>query len=230
MLGALTLVVGMPETDPIPMPANIEYVGPILWEPPDIEIPDWIPQGGSDKPVISVYPGNPRYVPFRRSPFDSYVVLDSCIQALSDEPYQIVLMMGHQKLPIHQEWIPSNFVVASYLPGIQMAERSDLLVHHGGYGSCQTGLYAGVPAVIIPTYSERESNARRVSATGAAEVVYPRTDHSGRKRVDASELRDRIRHVLAKPSYLERAGKMQDKLRSHGGAKKAAALIEKVAA
>jgi len=48
-----------------------------------------------------------------------------------------------------------------------MAERSDLLIHHGGYGSCQTGLVTGTPAVIIPTYAERESNARRIAALGA---------------------------------------------------------------
>jgi len=46
--------------------------------------------------------------------------------------------------------LPPNFYYASYVPGLAMAERSDLLIHHGGYGSCQTGLYAGTPAVIIP--------------------------------------------------------------------------------
>ena len=34
-------------------------------------------------------------------------------------------------------------------------KRSDLLIHHGGYGSCQIGFCTGTPDVIIPTYSER---------------------------------------------------------------------------
>jgi UDP:flavonoid glycosyltransferase YjiC (YdhE family) len=34
--------------------------------------------------------------------------------------------------------------------------------HHGGYGSCQTGLVPGTPALILPTFPERESNARRI--------------------------------------------------------------------
>jgi UDP:flavonoid glycosyltransferase YjiC (YdhE family) len=49
-----------------------------------------------------------------------------------------------------------------------MAERSDLLIHHGGYGSCQTGRLCGKPAAIVPTYAERERNPRRVAALGAA--------------------------------------------------------------
>jgi len=43
-----------------------------------------------------------------------------------------------------------------------MAERCDLMVHHGGHGSVMTALAAGTPAVIIPTITERERSARRV--------------------------------------------------------------------
>jgi len=38
----------------------------------------------------------------------------------------------------------------------EMAERCDMMLHHGGYGSSQTGLYTGTPSFAIPTYSEHE--------------------------------------------------------------------------
>jgi len=60
---------------------------------------------------------------------------------------------------------------APYLPGRAMAERCDLIVHHGGHSSVMTGLSVGTPAVIIPTITERESNARRLAALGAGEIV-----------------------------------------------------------
>jgi UDP:flavonoid glycosyltransferase YjiC (YdhE family) len=108
-----------------------------------------------------------------------------------------------------------------------MAERSDLMIHHGGYGSCQTGLYAGIPQVIIPTLSERESNARRVLQQGAGEIVLPTSDATGiSKKVDASELAAKVRKVLSTPSYKENARRISAKLREYGGAPRAAELIE----
>jgi UDP:flavonoid glycosyltransferase YjiC (YdhE family) len=106
-----------------------------------------------------------------------------------------------------------------------MAERCDLLIHHGGYGSCQTGLYAGKPSVILPTYSERESNARRIAALGAGAIV-PVENTSTGKRVDVDELRQTVRHVLATPTFAQNAKKISEKMRSYGGTSQAASLIE----
>jgi UDP:flavonoid glycosyltransferase YjiC (YdhE family) len=116
---------------------------------------------------------------------------------------------------------------APFLPGLAMAERSDLVIHHGGYGSCQTGHYAGTPAVIIPTYSERESNARRVAGTGAGDFVLPAADGSGRnKKVDRGQLRAKIERVLSDPSFKENAKRISEKMRAFGGAAEAAHMIE----
>jgi UDP:flavonoid glycosyltransferase YjiC (YdhE family) len=47
------------------------------------------------------------------------------------------------------------------------------MIHHGGHGFTLTALAAGTPALIIPTYSERESNARHAAALGAALYLVP---------------------------------------------------------
>jgi UDP:flavonoid glycosyltransferase YjiC (YdhE family) len=108
-----------------------------------------------------------------------------------------------------------------------MAERSDLLIHHGGYGSCQTGLFTGTPQLVIPTYSERESNARRVAAVGAGDFVLPTADASGRKKkVDAAEVRQKVDRILSDPSFKENAKRISEKLRTYGGSPYAASLIE----
>ena len=106
-----------------------------------------------------------------------------------------------------------------------MAERSDLLIHHGGYGSCQTGLYMGKPAVIVPTFSERESNARRVATTGAGAFVQVK-DGPRVKQVSVRELRASIQQVLRDPSFAMNAQRISRVLRSYGGASQAAQLIE----
>jgi UDP:flavonoid glycosyltransferase YjiC (YdhE family) len=109
-----------------------------------------------------------------------------------------------------------------------MAARSDLPIHHGGYRSCQTGLFAGKPTLIIPTYSEREINARRIAALGAGDFELPTTDSSGtKKRVDASVVRTMVERILSDPSYKQNAQRMSEKLLNFAGPSYATDLIER---
>lgn len=228
LVGDKTLVVGMPETDPLPDTANVIYIGAILWQRADERLPDWVDNLSKSKPLIWLYPGNPQYFSGARSIFDSAVVIYACIEALKDEDVQVVLSTGHHSLPKDALPLPSNFRDVSFVPGLAMAERSDLMIHHGGYGSCQTGLFTGTPALVIPTYSERESNARRVAAVGAGDFVLPTADDvSGRKKhVQAAEVREKVNRILSDPSFRQNAKRISEKLRSYGGASYAATLVE----
>ena len=132
-LGDITLCVGMPETDPLPDTANVTYIGPVLWQRLDERLPDWVTDLNTTKPVIWLYPGNPQYIPGLRTSIDSAVVTRACIEALRDKDVQVVLSSGHHSLPKDAVPLPSNFRHASFVPGLAMAERSDLLIHHGGY-------------------------------------------------------------------------------------------------
>lgn len=228
-VGDLTLVLGIPETDPLPEKTKVIYLGPILWQKPDARLPDWFDVLSKDKPVIWLYAGNPRYLPVV-TPFDTVIVLHACTAALADEDVQVVLTTGHHALPKELFPLPANFRYEPFVPGLAMAQRSDLLIHHGGYGSCQTGLYTGTPAVIIPTYSERESNARRVAAVGAGEFIVPVADALGKKKhVRVEELRAKVRQVLSDPSYAINARRISEKMQTYGGASEAACLIEDLA-
>lgn len=228
LVGELTLVVGIPELDPLPPSAEVTYVGSILWQHPDAGEPDWAGELDDDTPVLWVYPGNLRYgPPGMATAFDSDVVLRASIEALADQPVQVVLATGHQTLPPDAPALPANFRHEAYVPGLWMAERSDLLIHHGGYGSCQTGLHTGTPALVIPTYSERESNARRIAEEGAGDYVLVESDASGtEKRVAAAEVRKKTFEMLSTPSYSLHARRLRDRLATYGGASEAARLID----
>lgn len=223
-VGDLTLVVGTPETDPLPDTADVTYIGPILWQQPEATLPDGIGNLGREKPLVWVYSGNPHYASAGDS-LDSAVVVHACLAALGGEDMHVVLTTGHHPLPKEALPLPPNVRHEPYVPGLAMAERSDLLIHHGGYGSCQTGLYAGKPAVIIPTFSERESNARRIAALGAGAIV-PVEQVGRKKRVDAEALRATVRRVLGDPSFADNARRAGERLRAYGGASQAARLIE----
>jgi len=224
--GDLTLVVGIPETDPLPPEANVTYIGPVLWQKQDEPLPASLMELDRERPVIWLYPGKLQYAR-RGGPFDSAVVLEATIEALHDQPVQVVLTTGYHSSLRKYFPLPANFRHAPYVPGLAMAERSDLLIHHGGYGSCQTGLYTGTPALIIPTFSERESNARRIAAVGAGDFVLPTSDARGRnKRVSAEEVRTKALRILSDSSFRENAMRIRERMRTFGGAPAAARLIE----
>lgn len=228
LAGDLSLIVGTPETDPLPASAGVAYIGPIVWQRGNATLPDWVAALGRDKPVIWVYSGNPRYgnTP---TPIDSIVVIRAAVAALGDAPVQVVLTTGYQDVPKEFGTLPSNFHHASYLPGLAMAERCDLMVHHGGHSSVMTGLSAGTPAVIIPTITERESNARRVAALGAGEIVLPVDGADGEKLIDADEFSAKVHLVLNDPGYLRSARRIAESMRKFGGAREAADRIERFA-
>jgi UDP:flavonoid glycosyltransferase YjiC (YdhE family) len=223
-VGDLTLVVGTPETDPLPDGSEVTYVGPILWQKEGARLPDWIRERKREQPLVWVYSGNPRYASGGEA-LDSAVVLQATIAALGGEDMQVVLTTGHHALPAEMLPLPPNFRHEPYLPGLAMADESDLLIHHGGYGSCQTGLFAGKPAVIIPTFSERESNARRIAALGAG-IVVPVEIAAGKKHVSPAAVREAARRALTSPCFTESAKRAGEGLRRYGGAPAAARLIE----
>jgi len=103
------------------------------------------------------------------------------------------------------------------------------MVHHGGHSSVMTGLSVGTPAVIIPTITERESNARRLAALGAGEIVMPVDGADGEKHIDVADFGSKVDRVLNEPSYRRSARRVAESMRQFGGAPDAADRIERLA-
>ncbi len=227
LAGDLSLIVGTPETDPVSAAANVAYVGSIVWQRGDAVLPDWVAGLSPDKPVVWVYAGNPRYAGASASnPFDSIVVIRAATATLADMPVHVVLTGGYQDLPEEIDPLPSNFFHAAYLPGRAMASRCSLMVHHGGHSSVMTGLSAGTPAVIIPTSTERESNARRVTALGVGELVIPTEAPNSEKQIDLADFGAKVKRCLTESSYRTAARRVCESMNGYGGAQQAADRIE----
>jgi len=204
LAGDFCLIVGTPETDPLPASANVTYIGPLVWQGLNAVLPDWVALLSREQPLIRVCSGNPRYAGAGGStPIDSIVVIRAVVAALGEAPVQVVLTTGHQKIPSKFGTLPRNFHHAAYLPGLAMTERCDLMVHHGRHGSVMTGLIAGPPAVISPTITERESNARRLVALDAGKTMMPTTGADGEKQIDVAEFSAKVHRVLT-GSHFER--------------------------
>lgn len=229
MAGDLALIVGSPESDPVAADAKVTYIGPMVFQRSNAELPAWVDERNPDKPLIWVYSGNPRYFT-SPTPVDSIVVIRAAIAALAQAPVDVMLTTGYQELPAEFGTLPANFHHAAYVPGPLMAERCDLIVFHGGHSSVMTCLKAGTPAVIIPTITERESNARRLEALGIGEVIMPVTGPDGEKSVNRAEFEAKVRRVLRDPSYRQAARRVAESMRKYGGAATAVEALEQFAA
>jgi len=230
LAGNLSLIVGTPETDPVSRTARVTHIGPVLWQRGKAELPDWVSALDSGKPVVWVYAGNPRYAgPGLSTACDSIVVIRAATAALADAPVHVVLTSGFQELPEELGTLPPNFHHAAYLPGRAMAERCQLMVHHGGHSSVMQSLAAGTPSVIVPTITERESNARRLVALGAGAIVMPVEDADGEKQIDLAEFGATVRRVLHNPEYRIGARRAAEGMNAFGGAEEAANRIEELA-
>jgi hypothetical protein len=228
LMGDLVLVVGTPDTDPLPESSGAIYVGALQGMAQAARLPHWIEELPADLPLVWVYSGTPRYAD-RPTKVDSIVVIRASLALLGNKDVTVVLTTGHQPLPAEFSNPPSNVHFAPYVPGFALAQRSDLLIHHCGHGSYLTGLSAGTPAVVIPTYSERESNARRLAELGAGEYVLPQTDERGEKVISMTAFGEKVWRVLAEPGYRKSARKIAQSFQRYGGVVQAADLIEEFA-
>lgn len=226
-IGKMVLVVGTPDTDPLPDNSQVTYIGPLQLHSSVASLPDWILELPADQPLVWVYSGNPRYGD-EPSIADSIVIIRACVEVLGKEKMKVVLTTGHQPLPEEFANLPPNIHFASYVPGLALAQKSDLVIHHGGHGSYLTGLSAGTTAIIVPTFSERESNARRLSNLGAGEFVLPSTNKGGEKFISMDEFRNKVWRVLGNSSYQQNAQRVAQNMQKYGGAIQAADLIERL--
>ena len=224
-IGDEVLIVGTPDTDPLPESSQVTYIGNLQRKAAAATLPEWFSDFPAEQPLIWVYSGNPRY---GKSPSfaDSIVVIRAAVETLAAEAVQVVLTTGHQPLPEEFSELPDNFRHAPFIPGAALAQRCDLFIHHGGHGSYLTGLTAGTPALIIPTYSERESNARRLARLGAGEFVLPTTAADGEKIVDLAEFREKARRMLQDEQYKENAARVAKSIGQYTGSLMAADIIE----
>lgn len=113
--------------------------------------------------------------------------------------------------------IPDNFYVGEYLPQLQILEKADLFLTHGGMNSINESLYYGVPMIIFPQMLEQKANAYRIEEIGAGIMC--------RSRLTKSQLTKFIDNIYSDNSYLDNAKKYSSILKKTGGYKEATRWI-----
>jgi UDP:flavonoid glycosyltransferase YjiC (YdhE family) len=118
--------------------------------------------------------------------------------------------------------VPANFHVARFLPVGKMIECSDLVVYHGGAGTFQQTLRAGVPGLVVATHWDQEHAGVTSERLGLGTFLTMRQvlRSRGRMRAAVDAMLDNL------PTHRERAAEVREDLRGYDGPKAAAEHLE----
>jgi MGT family glycosyltransferase len=133
---------------------------------------------------------------------------------------QVVLSVGRSIGPGDFGPIPSNVIVVSIAPQIELLKRAALCITHAGLNTTLEALAEGVPMVAIPIGYDQPGVAARIAYHRVGEFV--ELDN-----LTVRHLSELIVKVTANPSYHDKAGWFQKVLAQTRGLDVAADIIER---
>ncbi|MCM3699656.1 macrolide family glycosyltransferase [Paenibacillus macerans] len=133
-----------------------------------------------------------------------------CFAAFAETKYTVILSVGSRTRIEELGDIPANFIVAAYVPQLEVLQHAKLFITHGGMNSSSEGLYYGVPLIVLPQSADQPVIARRVAELGAG-VQLNQAD------LTAGELREVAERVLSDPSIRKACVELGDSFRAAGG-------------
>jgi UDP:flavonoid glycosyltransferase YjiC (YdhE family) len=175
-------------------PATAAVTEPLRFRVPEPRrprpLPDW--WSGDDRPLVYLTFGSV-------APTMDYFpgLYRLAIDALSALPARLLVTVGRERDPADLGPTAPNVHVARWIPQVDVMPHAAAMICHGGSGTVNMGLAAGVPMVVVPLFADQPYNARRVEEVGAGLALEPS---------DFARLPDAVRAVLADRSYRESAG------------------------
>jgi MGT family glycosyltransferase len=203
------------------LPPSVHYVGNCIWYPERAE-PDgqttaqWLAQIPNERPWVHVSESTLAY----GDPF----LLRTAVQALADEPVELIVAVGAQRDPAAPGFDVSaaNVHVTRWVDHGELLPRCSALITVGGKATVMAAAEAGVPMVVVPTTWDKPDNARRVTDAGVGVRVSPRGCSPAR-------LRAAVRQVLYLPRFRAATQALAGQLAAAPGPDRAAELLEQLA-
>jgi MGT family glycosyltransferase len=142
---------------------------------------------------------------------------EACFDAFGDTDWEIVIKSKENADKLDSE-SPENVSVRRRVPQLDLLERIDVFVTHGGMNLTMEALSSGTPLVVIPQGGDQHVVAERITDLGLGSVLDPET-------LTAADLADAVETVHS-DSYHEVVESFQTILREAGGAERVADAIE----
>lgn len=187
-------------------PAGVRAIGPGLWAPPG-EAPEWLRDLPRPRVLVSV----------STELQEDGAIIETALAALADEPGSVVVTTAALD-PDRFEAPHDRVKITRFLPHAAVIPEMDLVVTHGGMGTTQRALAAGVPVCVVPWGRDQNESARRAEVCGAGTQV-------PRAKLTVARLKAAIREARTRKAGAERVARA---FREAGGARRAVALLEEL--
>ena len=139
------------------LPLNHHYLGPVVWSP-STPLPEWWSRLDPQKPCIYVTLGS-------SGDTDAQPTILGALESL---PVSVLVATAGRTGTRN---IPGNAYIADYLPGIEAAARSALVICNGGSPTTLQALVCGVPVIGIASNLDQYLNIDYVERAGAGKTL-----------------------------------------------------------
>ncbi|HSP27646.1 MAG TPA: glycosyltransferase [Ilumatobacteraceae bacterium] len=153
--------------DPSPFASTFRYRQPA--GPTPEPLPDW--WGDRSTPLVYLTLGT--VLPYMTFAADTYRLL---LRALADLDVRVLLTVGSTFDIGRLGSVPANAHVEPWVDQRRALAEATVTVCHGGSGTVLGALDAGVPMVVLPSFSDQHTNARVVERHRLGLVVDPSPD------------------------------------------------------
>src|SRR5215210_3839839 len=188
-------------------PPSVRLVGPGTWDPPS-EPPAWL--ASETRPIVLVTASTAYQKDAK--------LITTALAAFADEDVALIVTTGaHDPSKFDA---PPNARVEGFLPHGPIIARAACVVCHGGQGTTQKALAAGVPVCVVAFCRDQFDVARRVQVADAGVRMHHR-------RLTPRRLRNAVQEALGKRAGAERVARG---FAAAGGASAAADVVEELLA
>lgn len=189
-------------------PVGLRPIGPGLWAPPG-EAPAWLHELPRPRTLVSV---STEYQ-------DDGAIVEAALRALADEPGSVIVTTSALD-PARFAAPHERMRIERFLPHAEVIPHVDVVVTHGGMGTVQRSLAAGVPVCVVPWGRDQSESARRAVVAGAGTMV-------PRAKLSSERLRAAVQEARTLTSG---AAHVAEGFRAAGGADRAVELIQELLA
>ena len=142
----------------------------------------------------------------------------NCLEAFRDENIDVIISGGKNFDSRKLKNIPSNIHIYKSVPQLEVLNKADVFVTHGGMNSVSEALVYGVSMVVIPFVSDQPVNAQCIEKLG----VGKRLEYS---EVNKDTLKEYVQSVLLDADMKENIAKVQKLIRQAPGNQGGAEVI-----
>ncbi len=214
----LTIVPSIPEFDVIDS-CDVLYTGLMYWQGPKEILGTTFEVERKNPYLIYAYTGHMSNSNGRGT---GIILLEMILKAFNNTEFDVVVSTGTGQGGEIPEDLKTadNITITQWVSVNDFIPKCDIIIHHGGHGSCLQGLGHGVPSIVMPTMDEREYNARQLVEMGVGDFIHP-------DEITPQSLLQKAREIVANREMKDKATRLAQEIRNSNidGVKEAARRI-----